>query len=270
MTNALQTNPAYLFFAALAAAINIFAPLAVAFVARRRLNLGWKYIAFGALIFLVFQLLTRIPAMYAIQTAIAPQLKASRELTLAGGAGAALTAGLFEEVGRWVGYRFLMRNDAKTWGKGVLYGLGHGGLEAALFVGGLGLITVINLAVLPVLDLSAQLTPEQMQVATQQIAAVNALPVWMPLLGVWERVWAMCFHVAASLIVMRCFTSGRIVWLVAAIALHTLLDLVALLPIVLNLQGVSGALLTEGVLTVFGLFSLWLIWKMKSQEEKTV
>ncbi|HQV71314.1 MAG TPA: YhfC family glutamic-type intramembrane protease [Thermoflexales bacterium] len=266
MANALQTNPAYLFFAALAAAINIFAPLVIALAARRALNLSWKYIGFGALIFLVFQLLTRIPVMFAIQAAIAPQLKASRELTLAWGAGVSFTAGLFEEVGRWVGYRFLMRNDDKTWGKGVLYGIGHGGLEAALFVGGLGLITVVNLAALPMLDLSAQLTPEQMQTATQQIAAINALPAWMPLLGVWERIWAMCFHVAASLIVMRCFTRGHMVWLAVAIAFHTVLNLTTLLPAALGVQGISGALLTEGVLTVFGLFSLWLIWKMKEEK----
>ncbi|HQX76624.1 MAG TPA: hypothetical protein PL074_09935 [Thermoflexales bacterium] len=40
MANALQTNPAYLFFAALAAAINIFAPLVIALAARRALNLS--------------------------------------------------------------------------------------------------------------------------------------------------------------------------------------------------------------------------------------
>lgn len=264
MNSTLQVNPAYLFFAAVAVLLNMALPLVVAFIARSKLGQSWKYLAFGALIFFVFQMITRVPAMLALQTALAPQLKASRGLTLAWGAGAALTAGLFEEIGRWVGYRFLMRNDEKTWSKGVLYGIGHGGLEAALLVGGLGLLTVINLIALPMLDLPAQgLTPEQMQLATDQIAGINALPVWMPLLGVYERIWAMCFHVGASVLVLQCFLRRNQWWLMAAIALHMLLDLVTLLPTVLNLSGVSGALLTEGALTIFGVFALWVVWKLK-------
>jgi uncharacterized membrane protein YhfC len=50
MDETLQTNPAYLFFAALAVLLNIALPIGVAFVAQRKLKLSWKYIAFGALI----------------------------------------------------------------------------------------------------------------------------------------------------------------------------------------------------------------------------
>lgn len=53
-----------------------------------------------------------------------------------------------------------MRNEDKTWAKGVLYGIGHGGFEAAVFVGGLGLLTVINLIALPLVNPTAQLTQQ--------------------------------------------------------------------------------------------------------------
>jgi hypothetical protein len=32
----------------------------------------------------------------------------------------ALTAGLFEEVGRYLGYGIFMRNEEKTWNKAVM------------------------------------------------------------------------------------------------------------------------------------------------------
>ena len=55
----------------------------------------------------------------------------------------ALTAGLFEETGRWLGYRFLIKKE-RSWRVGVMYGLGHGGIESILLIG-------INMAVLLVL-----------------------------------------------------------------------------------------------------------------------
>ncbi|HEV8192168.1 MAG TPA: hypothetical protein VGP82_11910 [Ktedonobacterales bacterium] len=41
-------------------------PLALGFVARRRLNVGWRYFWFGALIFLIFQLVTRVPIVQVV------------------------------------------------------------------------------------------------------------------------------------------------------------------------------------------------------------
>src|SRR5215467_9912701 len=44
----------------------------------------------------------------------------------------ALSSGLFEEVGRYVGYRVFMGREEKTWSKAVMYGIGHGGAETIL------------------------------------------------------------------------------------------------------------------------------------------
>jgi len=41
-----------------------------------------------------------------------------------------------------------MHREAKTWSKGVMYGIGHGGLESMLLIGGLALATLINMQVL--------------------------------------------------------------------------------------------------------------------------
>ena len=52
-------------------------PLALAVVAHRRLHVGWRYLAYGAIVFFVFQLATRVPAVQLIQAAIGGQLEAS-------------------------------------------------------------------------------------------------------------------------------------------------------------------------------------------------
>src|SRR4029453_2761562 len=83
-------------------------PLLLGLVARRRLGVGWRYFGYGALIFFLFQLISRVPLVQVAQIALAPQLRASFTLQLIWVAILALTAGLFEEIGRYVGYRWLM------------------------------------------------------------------------------------------------------------------------------------------------------------------
>jgi uncharacterized membrane protein YhfC len=111
-------------------------PLVLAIVARRRLGVGWRYFGYGALIFFLFQMISRVPLVQVLQTLLAPQLRESFALRAAWVTVLALTAGLFEEVGRYVGYRWLMRREEKTWSKAVMYGLGHGGLESMVLIAG--------------------------------------------------------------------------------------------------------------------------------------
>ena len=106
-------------------------------IAHRRLKVSWKYFAFGMLIFLIFQVVSRVPIVTVLGQVLAPQLKASTAFLYTWLAILALTAGIFEEVGRYIGYRWFMRREEKTWNKAVMYGLGHGGLESILLVGGL-------------------------------------------------------------------------------------------------------------------------------------
>jgi uncharacterized membrane protein YhfC len=256
-------------FTVAAALVEILLPLVLGLVARRRLGVSWRYFGYGALIFLIFQLLTRVPLVQIIQGQIGPRLQADRALLLGWLAILSLTAGLFEEIGRYVGYRWLMRRDEKTWAKAVMYGLGHGGLESMLLVAGLTLIGLINLLVLSQTDLSTlPLTPEQRAQVEQQLAAAAAQPVWLPLLGVWERVWSIVFHVAQSVLVLQVFRRNSMSWLWIAIATHTALNLVATsLPIVLGLQGTAALLLPEAIVTVAGLIGLWAIWALRDRPE---
>jgi uncharacterized membrane protein YhfC len=240
-------------------------PLALAIVARRRLGVSWRYFGYGALIFFLFQLISRVPLVQIAQTLLAPQLRASFTLQIAWLAVLALTAGLFEEIGRYIGYCWLMRHEAKTWSKAVMYGLGHGGLESIVLVGGLTLLGLVNLLLLP--SIIGTLPADQRALVEQQLAAVRGQPDWLPLLGAWERLWSIIFHTAMSVVVLQVFRRG-IGWLWLAILAHSLLNFVAVgLPLMLGMQGMAALLVPEAIVTLAGLASLWVIWALRDPSE---
>jgi uncharacterized membrane protein YhfC len=251
---------------------DILYPLALGLFARRRLGVGWRYFGYGALIFVLFQLVSRVPATLAIQALITPQLQASHTALVAWIAISALTAGIFEEIGRYIGYRWLMKRDEKTWAKGVMYGLGHGGIESMLLIAGLLAITLIQVLALARADLSTlPLTAEQRALAAQQLAAIAAQPSWVPLLGAWERFWTIPVHVALSLLVLQVFRRGSLRWLWLAILAHTLVDLLgAGVTPILGLTGMAALLVPEAIVTVSGLLSLWVIWALRDRPDDII
>src|SRR5579863_6120709 len=136
MSSTLHVPAAWLTMTAVATVFVIVCPFILGGIARNKLAVGWKYFWFGALVFLVSQLLTRLPLAIVLQnTVLAPLLRSSTAVTWAWLLILAVTAGLFEEVGRYVGYRLFMRREPKIWSKAVMFGLGHEGLESMVVLG---------------------------------------------------------------------------------------------------------------------------------------
>ena len=92
-----------------------------------------------------------------------------------------LTAGVFEEGARWIAIRFFLK-DRTDLEHGLAFGLGHGGVEAMILAG---------------LNMTAGL----MMVLTGQGALFPATSQTVLISGL-ERLYAMAFHVGASLLVM--------------------------------------------------------------------
>ncbi len=265
MPSTFHLNPVWVAAGIIAIAFVILYPLVLAVIAHRRLKVSWKYFAYGALIFFVFQLITRVPAVTVIQAAIMPQLEASPALLYTRLAILVLTAGLFEEVGRYVAFRWLMRREEKTWNKAVMYGLGHGGLESIVLVGGLAILTLVNILVLSSIGLSLIPVAQRAQVA-QQLAAISAQPAWFPLLAAWERLWTIPVQVALSVLVLQVFRRNNIGWLWLAILAHAIVDGVSVgLIQVLRPGSISTSLIAELVVAIFGAISLWIIWVLRDR-----
>lgn len=238
-------NPLLIASFAVAIVFDVIFPLVVGYIIHRRYQVSWRYFLYGALVFLVSQLLTRVPATQVIQIVYADALKSSQTLLYAWYVILAVTAGLFEAGGRYLGYRFLIK-DNKTWNVGLMFGAGHGGLESMLLVGGLALLSFIGIIALSNPNLpTANMTPEQLaqvEAARQQVAG---LAWWMPLLGAYERFVTIFFQIALSILVLQVFLRQSWVWLFLAIALHAAVDLA-----VIVLAGLVGSVWTEVALTL--------------------
>ena len=145
-----------------------------------------------------------------------------------------LAAGVFEETGRFLSMKFLMKKEPSTPLPGVAYGIGHGGVEMLIIFG----ITMINNLAISALINSGQTdvifskVPEeaaaQLQVQLDQLQALGAGSL---LVGLWERISALVLHLGLSLMVWGAVRKGgKWLWLFpAAIALHAFVDAGAVL-----------------------------------------
>ncbi|MBN1483794.1 MAG: YhfC family intramembrane metalloprotease [Chloroflexia bacterium] len=240
----------------LAIAIEILFPLLLAFWLNRRLGTPWRLFGYGCLVFLIFQLLSRVPAMQIGQFMLRDRLQADEGLMTLWIVLAALSAALFEEGGRYLGYRWFWKKDPKTWANSLMYGAGHGGLESMLLVGGLALLSLMgNLALTQVDPALLQGDQAEAMRQAQQLLADTAW--WVPLLGALERLSAMAVQVSLSVLVLQVFTRQRFCWWWLALGYHTLVDLSVLL------QGRISDLQLELLLLVPALFSLGLIYWLR-------
>src|SRR5207302_7765454 len=110
-----------------------------------------------------------------------------------------LAAGLCEELARWAAYRFVIRN-ARTWREALMFGAGHGGIEAIL----------AGLSVLATFIVFSAMSPEQIAALPAtiqtQAQAIHSPPDLMPLVGVLERISALCLHLGLAVLVLQVFT----------------------------------------------------------------
>src|SRR5690348_4437326 len=103
MSSTLSVSPAWVIITVVATVCAVGYPFLLGGIARKKLAVGWKYFWFGVLVFLVFQVLTRLPLIAVLQnTVLAPFLRESLAFTWIWSVVLAVTAGLFEEGGRYV------------------------------------------------------------------------------------------------------------------------------------------------------------------------
>ena len=145
-----------------------------------------------------------------------------------------LAAGVFEETGRFLSMKFLMKREPSTPVPGIAYGIGHGGAEMLVIFS----LTMIGNLVMSVLINSGQAdalfskVPEEAAGQLQaQVDQLQALGAGTLLIGLWERISALVLHLGLSVLVwVAVRKDGKWLWLFpAAIALHALVDAGAVL-----------------------------------------
>jgi uncharacterized membrane protein YhfC len=237
----------------------VLMPVALAFFLTHKFKLSWRLWWIGGFTFIFSQVL-HIPFNFIV---LNPRLKELGESgipdpwpLLITALALGLSAGVFEELSRYAMYRWPAK-DARSWGKGLLAGAGHGGMEA-IILGALVLWGYLQLMAIRNTDLSTIVPVDQLELAKVQVAAFWSASWYDSLLGAVERLFTIIFHISASILVLQVFTRGQIRWLWLAIAWHALADAAAVLAV-----SYLGPYWTEGLIGVFALISLFIIFRLR-------
>jgi len=237
-------------------------PIALGVYLARRTGQRWRLFLVGAVLFIGSQVL-HIPFNSVVLNPILEQLGFGDGIfgsgLVIGALLLGLSAGLFEELTRWVGLRFWIK-EARSWSSALMYGAGWGGAEAIL-LGLLVLWVLVQALLFQEGSLQSLIPPEQLALVEAQFAAYWDTPLYLNLLGAAERAFALVLQISLSVMVMRSFTHNNRIWLVAAITWHTLVDAVAVVAITQ-----IGAVATEAIVAVMALISLVIILRLKEEE----
>lgn len=204
-------------------------PVALCIAVRRRLKSALSPVFVGAGTFVVFAcVLEALVHNVVLSSALGARLQGTLwAYALYGGAMAAL----FEEFGRLIAMKLFMKNKL-TRENAIMYGVGHGGIEAILIV---GLSSVANLGYSAMINsgaLEASLAALDAASAEALHAQLSALWTTAPTLffasGV-ERISAIVLQIALSYFVYRALAYGKKWSFVAALLVHGGVDFVAVL-----------------------------------------
>ncbi|MCG3084213.1 YhfC family intramembrane metalloprotease [Anoxybacillus sp. LAT_35] len=233
--------------------LSLIVPLALVIYGRKKRWLSWKAFGVGLLIFVLFsQVLEKVVHMLVVDPS-GTSLKGINNVWAFVAYGA-LAAGVFEEMGRYVGFRFMLKNN-RTYGDGLSFGLGHGGIEAVL-IGG---VSAINMMILSHLVQTGQFEQIASSLPATQVEMLKTMlnqPDWMYVLGGIERTFAIAIHIALSLLVLYGVRKGQFRYVVYAILIHTLIDVV---PALYQVKIISNVWVIETIFAFFAIASLVFI-----------
>jgi uncharacterized membrane protein YhfC len=175
------------------------------------------------------------------------------------GLAAGLSAGIFEEITRYLVLRFWLKKDQQEL-LPIKYGVGHGGIEAILS-GLLALLAFVQVMALGGEGSLVAFDPEQTALIQSQLSAYWAVPWQYSLLGALERVSALAFHIGASIMVYKSVVERKPIWLLIAILGHTALD-----AFVVIYAPSMDIVLLEGILFVFAFAWLGTSWFVRARD----
>ena len=185
---------------------------------------------------------------------------------------AGLFPGVFEETGRLVAYKTLLKKRTQR-ETSISYGIGHGGIEV-VFILGLNFLNYIIYALMintgtfgAVVEQVAAQAPEQLSQVDAIVTMLTTFSIGTLAINVLERVFAVMFHVGASILVFYACKDKKKFWLYPlAIVLHTAMDFVGALSI-FGVISISDWGL-EAIVAIMGISVFFLSYLLLYKKDK--
>lgn len=225
--------------------ISIGLPIALCVIVKKKLGAALSPVLTGAAVFAVFVLgLESVMHRFVLQSAAGATITGNIWLyALYGGVAAAV----FEELGRFIAMKWCMKHTL-TRENAVMYGVGHGGLEAMFLIGSAYIGNLATSFMINSGEFAAYLS--SLDAATAEAALSQIAPLWETapgafFLGGVERISAIALHICLSYLVYRAVKYGEGRYFALALGLHFAVDALTVL-----LNSVLPAVILELVLLI--------------------
>lgn len=238
-----------------AAAAELLFPVVLLLVLCIRKKVSVVPMFLGAAAFFVSQLCLRIPILRVLSAQ--SWFKAFALNTVPYIIMLSFTAGLFEESARYLCAGCFLKKH-RLFRDAISFGLGHGFCEVILLTGMAQINNIIYSAAInngTFQTLTKALPAAQGQQLLSTMLAVRPEQVY---LGILERVFAVTFHIFASVLIFKGAKEHKVHFYFFAIMAHTVFNIVGVL-----LTQYVNMWAGEGSMLIFAAAALFLIFKMK-------
>lgn len=245
-------------FMGLSALLSVAVPVVCFIYFYKKTKLSWKTVIVGLLVFILFsQVLGGVVNTYVLKgnSSTAAILNNRYLYALYGG----LSAGFFEEMGRLVGFYYLLKKY-REWKDGIGYAIGHGGIEAILIGVFAGIQNLLMSNMINSGGFERLLTTNNnstLLAIKEQL--VNTSSYMYLMIGV-ERISAFIIQIALSLLVLYGVKNNKkFLFVLYAIIIHASVDFVVVFSQSLGLH----VLIIEGMLIAMAIVSIFVIKRFK-------
>jgi uncharacterized membrane protein YhfC len=229
--------------------ISLLFPIGLLIYLRKKQLFSWKPLGVGVLIFILFSQVLEKALHFIMIDSSGTSLKWTDSVFLFV-LYATLAAGIFEEFGRYVGFKWMLKKH-REYKDGLSFGLGHGGIEAIL-IGVFGAINALVLATLINSGVFGQTIANALPADQAALIKERMLDTrfWEYVMAGFERVFAISIHIALSLLVLLGIRENRFIFVICAILLHALIDVI---PALYQIEVVRNIWVIEGLIAIFGI-----------------
>ncbi len=180
-------------------------------------------------------------------------------------------AGIFEETGRFLAMKFLMKKRYSNPRNALMYGAGHGCFEALVLI---GFTMAANIVLASMINggqtdtLLSAMPPEQQADMQAAFSQLTDTPSYMYLLGGFERISAIIMHISFSVLVWTAVVNRKFLYYPLAILLHAVVDGVC---VILQDCGVNFIILEIILLALSIAAALYAysVWKKELSQKAT-